>query len=372
MEERQLMKDGLGPEAIRRIAAGLRHADPKFPVDKFREKALQGLDRLELKDRVRHVIGVLHGFLPAKFEDAAHVLGKLPDVWVHGAPNDPLRGFAAWPVIDYVGVYGLDDPRTALPLLKRLTPLFSAEFAIRPFLKKHQQLTLDYLEGWVYDDSMHVRRLVSEGTRPRLPWGERLPAFIEDPTPVLRLLEELKDDPEEYVRRSVANNLNDIAKDNSKTVVAICAKWMERPTDERAWIVRHACRTLVKEGDKDALRILGFHGDTQVSVDQLTVDKQAVSVGAAVTFSFQLHSNAKLEQRLVVDYAVHLVKANGQARPKVFKLKNLRLAPGETVQISKAHSFKAITTRSYYPGAHRFDLLVNGDVVGSFQVALSG
>ena len=205
------MKDGLGAEAVDRIQRGLSAALPGFEGAAFSAAALDGLEKLELKKRVRHLIEVLRDFLPSDFSDAAAVLSNLKTHWHRGDPGDPLRGFAAWPLIDYVGVHGLENPEVALPLLRELTPLFSAEFAIRPFLLRHTSVTLSFLQRWALDPDDQVRRLVSEGTRPRLPWGMRLKPFMRDPDPVLDLLEVLKDDPSRYVQRSVANNLNDIS-----------------------------------------------------------------------------------------------------------------------------------------------------------------
>jgi 3-methyladenine DNA glycosylase AlkC len=254
----------------------------------------------------------------------------------------------------------LNDPQRSLAVLRRLTPLFSAEFAIRPFLEKHTDSTLRELTLWCNDANEQVRRLVSEGTRPRLPWGRRLKLFIDDPTPVLSLLERLKDDPSEYVRRSVANNLNDIAKDHPQTVIKRCADWTLDGNDDRAWVVRHATRTLVKQGYPGVYKLLEYTEKPKVSIKALKLNPVRLSVGDSFTMSFELVSENTQTQNLVVDYAVHHIKANGGASPKIFKLKNVTIGAGEKLPITKKHSLRKVTTRRYYPGRHMIEILVNG------------
>ena len=259
----------------------------------------------------------------------------------------------------------------ALALLKDLTKQSSSEFAIRPFLAAEQERTLAVLEEWVGDANHHVRRLVSEGTRPRLPWGKRLSAFVEDPSPVLPLLEALKDDPSEYVRRSVANNLNDIAKDHPDLVVETAGRWLEGASEERRRLVRHACRTLVKQGHPGALEALGY-GPPRISLRELTVLTPEVRLGEALRFEVAFRSDADTAQDLMVDYVVHHRKANGTTSPKVFKWKILTLGAGKEHVAVRRHPMKRISTRKYYPGAHFVELQVNGRTMGraSFELAM--
>ena len=354
MAEPRLMKDRLGAEAVERIAASLAKASPGFPRQAFIDDALNGLQALELKERVRHIIDVLNRHLPAGFEEAAVILSKV----------DKLEGFAAWPIIDYVGEHGLDHPEKALETLKDLTGLFSAEFAIRPFIIQHFELTFRYLENWCSAPNEHVRRLVSEGSRPRLPWGQRLPQFIKDPAPVIQLLEKLKDDPSEYVRRSVANNLNDIAKDHPDAVIALCRRWQKHATPGRAWIIRHATRSLVKAGHPEVFVLLGYTEAPRLAFQSLEVFPEEVRLGEAIGFRFKLQSTHSKPQTIVIDYAIHHMKANGQTSPKVFKFRTLKLAPGETVVLSKQHAIKPITTRKYHSGVHAVEILINGKTFG--------
>lgn len=358
------MKDGLGPAAIARIAGSLKQALPDFPQRQFIVAATSGLGSLELKARVRHIMGVLHKFLPDDFNETAILLMQLKGAWAPGDPDDNLSGFAAWPIIDYVGAYGLAHPDKALDVLKELTPLFSAEFAIRPFIIEDFDLTFRVLEGWCLDPDEHVRRLVSEGSRPRLPWGQQLPQFIADPSPVFTLLEKLKDDPSEYVRRSVANSLNDISKDHPGAVIACCRRWRKNAGTERKRLIRHATRTLVKTGHPEVFGLLGYTENPQLAIQSLDVSPKKIQLGEAIEFTFQLHSKSAEHQPVVIDYAIHHMKANGKTSPKVFKFRSLELPPGETVVLTKRHTIKPITTRMYYSGTHAVEILINGKTFG--------
>ena len=360
MKEQTLMKEGLGQKALQRVGISLERCMPGFPTNDFVEQSLQGIDQLELKQRVHHVIASLAAFLPEDFIETAALLSRIPEVWEKGDSDDPWRGFAAWPLIDYVGVHGLDHPEVALELLRNLTGLFSAEFAVRPFLKRYPAVALSRMTTWCDDPDHHVRRLASEGTRPRLPWGERLPDFVTDPSPVLDLLECLKDDSSEYVRRSIANNLNDISKDHPDRVVQTCQRWLIDSSPERKWIVRHATRTLVKSGHPEVFPLLGYTPNPKLSVESFQLDQEVLLFGDTIELSLSLKSESKVEQKFVLDYGVHFMKANGKQSMKVFKLKSLALEPGETVEVTKRHSIKPITTRTYYPGKHQIELLVNG------------
>ncbi len=354
------MKDGLDVQAIRRIAAAFSAIDTNFPSRRFIEAATNGVQRLELRQRVDFLIELLAGYLPEDFEAASGLLEQIPNHWDGGENDDALRGFAAWPIIDYVGHHGLNNPQRSLAVLKRLTPLFSAEFAIRPFLQKHTDTTLCELAQWCCDPNEHVRRLVSEGTRPRLPWGRRLKLFIDDPTPVLSLLERLKDDPSEYVRRSVANNLNDIAKDHPQTVLERCADWKQNGNANRAWIVRHATRTLVKKGYPGIYSLLGLTEQPRISIKSFTLDPARLIIGDFLSLNFDVISRSHQSQNLIVDYAVHHVKANGKTNPKVFKLKQVTIGAGDKLRMTKKHSLREVTTRKYYPGRHAVEILING------------
>ena len=354
------MKDGLGPAAVDRIAIALSKTWPKFDCQNFKHTANQGLDSLELKSRVLHLIEVLHQYLPVNFEDSAAILSSIPKHWDFGDPNDPIRSFAAWPIIDYAAEYGLEHPETSLALLKQLTHLMSAEFAIRPFILKYPEFCFAEFDAWVSDDSDQVRRLVSEGSRPRLPWGTRLQPFCEDPSMLLPLLESLKNDPSDYVRRSVANNINDISKDNPDIAVELCQSWSENASTETKWIVRHALRGLIKQGRADVFPLLGFTANPRLVAAPVELQSDAIELGQALQFATELQSTAKQAQRLAIDFAIHHRKANGTTSAKVFKWKELTLGAEQTLRINKKHAIRKITTRSYYSGVHYLELIING------------
>jgi hypothetical protein len=217
---------------------------------------------------------------------------------------------------------------------------------------------------------VHVRRLVSEGTRPRLPWAPRLRMFQQDPTPVLTLLELLKDDPELYVRRSVANNLNDIGKDHPEVLFATCRRWAMNASPEREWLIRHALRSSVKRGEAGALQLLGYQRAPEVRVEKVKITPKRAAIGGAVDFSFDLVSSAQSKQELLIDYRVFFVKADGSSRPKVFKLTAIELKRGESTSLSARISLRQMSTRTHYPGRHRIELIVNGTALplGAFEV----
>ncbi len=354
-----LMKEGLAAPAIERIVKGLALVLDDFNAAGFRRDALAGIDGLELKERVDHVIAVLGDYLPSKFSAAADVLIKLPAVWECGDPDDPLRGFAIWPLTDYVAVYGLNAPKKALKVMEVLTPFFSAEFAIRPFIEKHPELVMAHLQGWVNHKDDHVRRLVSEGTRPRLPWGIRLGGFVEDPTPALPLLDQLRLDESQYVQRSVANHLNDIAKDHPDLVVDICSRWQKEDQGKSDWVISHGTRTLVKAGHPKVFALLGYTQSPSIDVEKIALGGKKVSVGDLLTFSAYVKSK-KDRQKCVVDYVVYYQKANGQLAPKVFKLKNVTLNRDERLILEKSVSFKKISTRKFHLGQHALAIQING------------
>ncbi|MBI9070948.1 MAG: DNA alkylation repair protein [Melioribacteraceae bacterium] len=290
--------------------------------------------------------------------------------WKNGE-DDKSYGFAIWPIVDYVGVYGLEHPEKSLEVLKTLTPLFSAEFAIRPFLQQHFKITYNTMLEWSKDKDEHVRRLSSEGIRPRLPWGERLNQFIDDPKPILKILENLKDDENEFVRRSVANNLNDISKDHPELVTEVCKKWLAKPNKEREWIAKHATRGLVKKGYSNALELLGFAKDPKIEVADFLIASDKLDLGEELIFSFEVVSKAKIKQKLVVDYIIHFMKQNGRMSGKVFKLKNFDLNAETNKILLKKHRIKNISTRKYYSGKHKLDLMINGKVYKEIEFELN-
>jgi len=361
----ELMKNGLSEPAIQRIAKALSQISPSFNSNNFIKDVLLSYDNLELKERVNHIIVILHRQMPKDFIETVKMFKQIPAVWDRGNPDDPLRSFAAWPIIDYVSVYGLSHPQESLDLLKQLTGLFSAEFAIRPFIKEYPDKCHRQFLLWLSDDSEDVRRLISEGTRPRLPWGMRLHQFVDDPRSNIPLLTHLKDDSSLYVRRSVANHLNDIAKDHPDLVIDVCKQWYKNANNELKWLIKHATRTLIKAGHSEVFPLLGFTENPQISIEKLSLSNKNIKLTETITFDFILQSNSNIQQKLVIDYAIHFVKANGKQQAKVFKLKNINLKKEEKITLTKHFSFKPISTRKYYKGEHKIEILVNGTSIAS-------
>ncbi|MBI2733637.1 MAG: DNA alkylation repair protein [Aquabacterium sp.] len=370
-------KNLINADVVRQMGHHLKRADSSFKRQRFEQLALEGLDALAFKDRALHLSRALRATLPADFNQSADQLeaslkrvpaprlGHDPDKELGTLQTDDtgLAGWALWAFGEYVAQQGLAHPERALRALHAITQRFTAEFAIRPFIVEHPQLTFATLSRWLDDPSAHVRRLVSEGSRPRLPWGQRLQALVQDPSPTLPLLRRLQDDPSEYVRRSVANHLNDIAKDHPTVLVNWLHAHLPDASDSRRRLLRHASRSLIKAGHADTLTAWGM-GQAFVGDISVTLDKRRVAVGEALTIQVSLHARGNAPQTLELDYRVHHLKANGETSPKTFKGKRITLQPGEQLVWRKVHTLKPVSTRRYYPGPHALDIQVNGVVHG--------
>jgi len=343
---------------------------PAFPARAFLRDALDGYEALELMPRGRHIARALRKHLPQEVPAALDILLASLDVPC-GNSSGPLATFLFMPHTVYVAEYALEHFEDAMRAQHALTQRFTAEFSIRPFIDQYPVRTLARLREWTRDPSPHVRRLVSEGTRPRLPWAPRLRALQRDPRPALELLELLKDDPDLYVRRSVANHLNDIGKDHPALLNAVAKRWLEGATAERAWIVRHALRSAIKRGDAGALAVSGFGAKAEVSVRKTGVTPQRVKIGSRVTIRFELANRKPAPQRVLADLRVHYVKAGGKTSAKVFKLKTVELGPRETLAFAKTLSLADLTTRKHHPGRHRVEVLLNGRAVALGEFLLS-
>ncbi len=354
---------------VKRIAASIQAAWPAFPARSFIAEAHAGLDDKELKERGRHIASALASALPEDFERAVEILLRSLDT-AETRDGGAMASFFYLPHVTFVAERGRNHFEASMRAQHALTQRFTAEFSIRSFLLHEPRRTLERLRLWATDPNMHVRRLVSEGSRPRLPWAERLPDFIADPAPVLALLEVLKDDPELYVRKSVANNLNDIAKDHPDLAVSVCRRWSEGAGPGRAWIVRHALRWLVKGGHPGALALLGAGDPPEVRIERANVTPAKASLGGSVRFGCEIVSRGAAPQRLVVDAVVHYPGASGKIRPKVFKLRAIDLPSKGRERVEGGVSLVDRTTRRHYPGVHRIELRINGvDMeLGAFEV----
>lgn len=360
------LKELLNPAAVRAIAGAVTSAHSKFAREAFVKDALKGLPALELKGRVVHIAHALHRHLPADLSRSLPILVKASRT----ARNlRGVDGFKAWPFTQYVEEFGLEDPRASLAALKEITEAMTAEFAVRPFLERYPEETLALFTEWARDPNVHVRRLASEGTRPRLPWGSRLREFQANPELAAPILRQLRTDPELYVRKSVANHLNDFSKDHPEWLVTELRRWKEELPGHPgvAWIIRHACRSLVKAGHKDTLELLGF-GKASWRAAELRVSPAKLRLGESLALAFE--AEAGKAGRWVVDYAVHHRKKDGTLSPKVFKWKALTVNKGERISLTKKHAIKLITTRKYYAGAHAVEVFINGESAGRAEFSL--
>lgn len=362
------LKHQFGPPVVRRLAKEIADVHRRFDRAAFERDALRGFESLELLDRGRHLGRVLRDHLPPEFPAAVDVLlATLPE---HRAPAGGMSSFYYLAHTEFVRQFGVPHLDASLTALHAFTQVFTGEFAIRPLIEAHPGPVLERLHDWTRDPSEHVRRLVSEGTRSRLPWAPRLRAFAADPSPVVALLERLRDDESLYVRRSVANNLNDIWKDHPARLVAIAAAWMAGASAERRWIVQHALRAAVKKGDAGALAVLGFGAKASLRVVEHTIAPARPRMGTKVVITVTLENPSRRAQQVVVDLVVHFVKASGGTSPKVFKLANVALAPREAVALRKTVSLADLTTRRHYPGRHVVALQLNGaaEPLGAFTL----
>jgi 3-methyladenine DNA glycosylase AlkC len=362
-------KNLIDASLVRALGQQLERHAPTFERRRFETLAIRGLSELELKSRAMQVCDALEQTLPAHFDHAAGLIEaclappRAPGEAKPTADADAgVTGWAVWPLAEYVARRGLATPERALQCLHALTQRFTAEWSIRPFIVQHPDLTWRTLQRWLADPSEHVRRLVSEGSRPRLPWGTQLRNLIADPTPTLRLLEVLQDDSSAYVRRSVANHLNDIAKDHPELLAQWLGTHLPDAPAQRRTLLRHASRTLIKSGHARVLQAWGLGEHFNGTVD-LALKPSRVKMGEQVELTLALFSHARHAQSIVVDYGVHHVKANGSTTLKVFKGWTLVLGPGEVRTLHKPHSFRPITTRTYHAGRHGIELRINGQIV---------
>lgn len=362
-DEPFLLKDLFDVESVGELSAAVHAAHPAFDAEAFLAEVFDDRwESLELKQRMRRLAEVLDEHLPGDYRRKLQIL-------LAAARHTPA-GFPAMAYSDFVEAYGTDDWEASVPALEQFTTLVSAEFAIRPFIEADPDRTLARMLEWASAPDPAVRRLASEGCRPRLPWGMRLQSLVDDPRPVFPILERLRDDPDESVRRSVANNLNDIAKDHPDLVVETLRRWNRSPSEHTPRLIRHALRTLLKRGDPEAMELLGFSRHPRVEVTEVRVEPDRVPIGGSARLSLTLVSTDEEPQQLMVDYVIHYVKANGSASPKVFKLTTLELEPGTRAGLGRKLSFVQMSTRHHHPGVHRVEIQVNGQILGSTDLLL--
>lgn len=368
-DETRKFKNWFNREAAIELAAQIRAVYPGFDSERYVRLASRGISDLEFKGRVEKFAWALRETLPQDVPSALEIITAslpepLPDC------ESPTDGWLQWPVGEFIALFGLEHFDESFEAMYFLTQRFTAEFAVRPFLQHYPEESVGLLLDLVDDENPHVRRWCSEAVRPRLPWAAVLTDFVEDPTPALPILEALMDDPELYVRRSVANNLNDIAKEHPDFVVEFCEEWSQPENEERSWLIRHALRTLVKTAHPEALALLGFHPPPEEFKARLEVEPAQIQIGETVKFKATLLNRSPDTLKLQVDFVLHLVRQKGKVSGKVFKWKALTLESGQQVTLPKKHPMKKTTTRALYPGNHKVELQVNGVRMSQAQFEL--
>jgi len=366
------LKTFFSPSLVMRLAADIERVHPTFPSRGFVKDATKGLDDLELLDRGKHISRALERHLPANYPDAIDILLRSlgPEHATDELLGVGMAPFYYLPHTQFVATRGLDQFELSMRAQYELTKRFSAESSIRPFIAAEPERTLATLRQWTRDPNAHVRRLVSEGTRLRLPWAMRVRWLDANPERVLELLELLKDDPAPLVRRSVANNLNDLGKVHPALLARTCGAWLDEASAERRALIEHALRSAVKRGDASALRLLGYGKRAAVKIEGVRIVPARVAIGGSVTVRFVVVSTSRSKQELLIDLGVHFVKAAGKSARKVFKLKRVVLTAREKVALTKSISLAVHTTRKPQPGRHVVEVIVNGKTtrIGHFTV----
>lgn len=347
-------------ESVGALADQLGAAHPSFERDRFLADVFDGTwDGLELKDRMRHVARCMQRVLPVDYREALGILLEI-------APH--VHGFEAMSLPDFVEQFGQDDWEASLPALEVFTRYASSEFAIRPFLNADPARAMSWMHQWAESPHHGVRRLASEGCRPRLPWAMALPGFQADPGPILPILRKLRSDPSESVRRSVANNLNDITKDHPDLVLDLCEAW-QGESREVDGVIKHACRTLLKAGNPRAMRLFGFGDPSHIEVARFELAGTKVALGDDLVFGFDLVVEGGEPSLVRLEYAIDFARANGRTSRKVFTWSEAKLEPG-VHRRQRRYSIVDMSTRKHYPGPHRVTIIVNGveKVSGSIEV----
>ncbi len=351
------------PARFRALGRIFAQCQPGFDQARFVRLATRQLDDLSLLQRLRAGTHALRETLTGDFPATVPVLRQAA----------PLIGhtFVGMLLPDFVGVFGRRHFDEAMDTLEYLTRFSSSEFAVREFIRDDPAHALARMTEWSRSPDEHVRRLASEGSRPRLPWSFRLETIVAEPSLTAPILENLKADPSLYVRKSVANHLNDISKDHPDWLLARLRAWgLSHPST--GWIAKRAARTLIKAGQRDALALFSFGARPKARVEGLVVTPNRVRLGQSIAFSFTLAARARRPESLAVDYRIHYVKASGGTSPKVFKLRELTLAPGQRLTVTKRQVIRDFTTRRHYPGRHRIEIQVNGEILASAHFDLVG
>ncbi|MGO4773762.1 DNA alkylation repair protein [Flavobacterium sp. W22_SRS_FK3] len=352
-----LIKDIYSVSFYEKFGQAVTEVHPTFNKQKFIEAIYEGdFVQKEWKDRMKHTTIVLHQFMPENFEEAVILI----DLIIHNLKKNSFTdgNLAFIFFADYIEKYGLDDFETSAKAFVSITQFISCEFAVRPFIIKYKEKMINEMINWSLHKNHHVRRLASEGSRPRLPWAMAIPFLKKDPSFIFPILENLKNDPSEYVRRSVANNLNDIVKDNPEIVLEIAQRWkgFSKETDG---IIKHGCRTLLKQGHPEILIHYGLES-ANIELSSFEIKTLKVKIGDYLQFQFHLNNKNETAKTVRLEYAVYYKKSKGHLVKKVFKISEKIYPPNQTIKVERKQSFKLITTRVFHTGMHQLSIIING------------
>ncbi|AXR69022.1 DNA alkylation repair protein [Leptospira mayottensis] len=354
----ELLKNLYSKNVLEKIAISFSKELPAISQEEWIQKFKQkDWEKLELKQRIRRIGEILAAALPKPFPKALEPLFKITDSFEKSFAGKEI--FLTIFLGDVVEILGMDYPKESMQAIERITKLISCEFSIRPFLIRHPTFVWKRMLKWSSHRHPGVRRLSSEGSRPILPWGIGIPGLKQNPRKTLPILENLKDDEDEIVRRSVANHLNDISKDHPDLVLEIAQKWIGF-SRERDTLLKHALRGLLKAGNPKALKIFGFDSNVKVKISSLKLKSKVVKIGESLGFSFTVQSEELKQTYLRIEYKIQYTKASGKTSKKVFQVEERFFLPKESVSYKKQQSFKQMTTRVHIPGRHTLEIQING------------
>ncbi len=352
------LKDLYSPAFYQQFGNVMSQVLESFDYQKFRKRIFdQDWETKELKDRMNHTALVLHDFLPQPYPEATQKIIAIIDRLEAAGITENSLEFMFFPA--YIEHFGRADFETSVNAMERITQFTSCEFAVRPFYLNYPKQMLAQTMKWAKHSDHRVRRLASEGCRPRLPWAMAIPYLKKDPSPILPILKLLKDDPAEWVRRSVANNLNDVSKDHPEIIISLAKEWIGR-NPHLDWVIKHGSRTLLKQGNAEIMRLFGFGSVEDIGLQDFNILTPQLSIGSDLRFEFQLENKSELDQQLRLEYGIYYLRANGSLSRKVFKISEKTYAGLSIQKIERKQSFRIITTRRFYPGEHWVSLIING------------
>jgi len=374
----EALKNMFDKDFFNRFTNDLKLIIKDFNTRKFVSQIMDDeWEKKEFKQRCSHITTVLKNYLPADYKDAIakilELLDHLKDVHDFSEVDDTTFGLSleyGWVLDNFVEQYGLDDYETSIKAIEKISQFTSCEFAVRPFIIKYPKEMMKQMLVWSKHEHWGVRRLSSEGCRPRLPWAMALPNLKENPAPIIPILENLKNDVSRFVRLSVANNLNDIAKDNPETVINLVKKWQGK-SENINWVIKHGSRTLLKQGKTEVMEIFGFGGLKNITIKDFVITRPKVKIGEFLEFGFKLMNNNPKKVKIRLEYGIYYQKANKTLSKKVCKISEKEYAKNSTTDITRKHSFRVVTTRVLHLGLHQVSIIINGKEFEKYNFELT-